>query len=272
MAPADFPAQAASSGGRPGGRRSGAQVSADQFHTQATSFGAAAAEYERGRPPYPPEAIDWLLPPGAARVADIGAGTGKLTKQLHDRGVEVIAIEPLAGMRERLRLAVPGVTVLAGTAEQIPLADGSVDAVLMAQAWHWVTPQQAVPEVARVLTPGGRLGVLWNLRDERDDLVARLSTIMQSWESPDHGGHRPDFGSPFGPVERLDVEWVYRLSPDAMIDYVASRSYIITMAEPQRAQVLASVRELAATHPSLDGATEVSLPQVTRCSRADLPS
>lgn len=268
MAPADIPAQAASSGDR----QLDVQVSADQFHAQARSFGAVAAAYERGRPPYPPEAIDWLLPPGATRVADVGAGTGKLSKQLRDRGVEVIAVEPLAGMREQLRQAAPGVTVLAGTAEQIPLADGSVDAVLMAQAWHWVEPKRAVPEVARVLAPGGRLGVLWNLRDERDGLVARLSTIMQSWESPDHGGHRPDFGSPFGPVERLDVEWVYRLSPDAVLDYVGSRSYVITMAEEQRAQVLASVRELVATYPSLQGATEVSLPQVTRCSRADLPS
>ncbi|HEY7433465.1 MAG TPA: class I SAM-dependent methyltransferase [Streptosporangiaceae bacterium] len=241
-------------------------------HGQATSFGAAAAEYERGRPPYPAAAIDWLLPPGAARVADVGAGTGKLTKQLRERGVEVIAVEPLAGMREQLRRAVPGVAVLAGTAEQIPLADGSVDAVLVAQAWHWVTPGRAIPEVARVLSPGGRLGVLWNLRDERDGLVARLSTIMQSWESPDAGGHQPDFGEPFGPVERLDVEWVFRLSPGALVDYVASRSYIITMEPQQRAHVLDSVRELVATYPSVAGASEVSLPQVTRCSRADLPS
>jgi SAM-dependent methyltransferase len=272
MTPADIPAQAASAGDQPGGRPLDVEPPAAGRHTHARSFGAAAAEYERGRPPYPPEAIDWLLPADATRVADVGAGTGKLSKQLRERGVEVIAVEPLAGMREQMRRAAPGVTVLAGTAEQIPLADGSVDAVLIAQAWHWVEPGRAVPEVARVLAPSGRLGVLWNLRDERYDLVARLSTIMQSWESPDTGGHRPDFGAPFGPTERYDVEWVYRLSPDAVVDYVASRSYIITMAEEQRARVLDSVRELIATHPSLDGATEVSLPQVTRCSRADLPT
>ena len=105
---------------------------------QATSFGAAAGAYERGRPPYPAEAIDWLLPPGAARVLDVGAGTGKLTRQLAARGLDVVAVEPLPGMREQLARAVPGVPVHPGTAEDIPLPDGSVDAVLAAQAWHWV--------------------------------------------------------------------------------------------------------------------------------------
>jgi SAM-dependent methyltransferase len=268
MPPADTPTPA----GAPTDRQFDIRPPARHRDVQARSFGAAAAEYERGRPPYPAEAIDWLLPPGAARVADVGAGTGKLTKQLRERGVEVIAVEPLAGMREQLRRAVPDVAVLAGTAEQIPLADGSVDAVLVAQAWHWVDPARAIPEVARVLSPGGRLGLLWNLRDERHDVMARLSAIMQSWESPDSGGRRPSIGEPFGPAERFDVEWVFRLSPGAVVDYVASRSYIITMEEPRRVSVLASVRELLASHPELAGRDEVGLPQVTRCSRADLPA
>src|SRR5580692_7460527 len=111
---------------------------AAQHKRQASSFGAAAATYERGRPPYPPEAVDWLLPDGATRVLDLGAGTGKLTRQLHDRGLDVIAVEPSAGMREELTRAVPGVAAYAGSAEEIPLPGSSVDAVLVAQAWHWV--------------------------------------------------------------------------------------------------------------------------------------
>ena len=129
--------------------------SADQLQRQASSFGAAADAYERGRPPYPPEAVDWLLPEDASRVLDLGAGTGKLTRQLRGRGLDVVAVEPSAGMREQLARAVPDVAVYAGTAEEIPLPDGSVDAVLVAQAWHWVDRSRAVPEVARVLVPGG---------------------------------------------------------------------------------------------------------------------
>ena len=249
---------------------------------QARSFGAAAAEYERARPPYPPAAVDWLLPPAAAstvgpeqaaRVADVGAGTGKLTRQLRDRGVAVIAVEPLREMREQLRRAVPGVAVLAGTAEQLPLAGGSVDAVVFGQAWHWVDPARAVPEAARVLAPGGRLGMLWNFRDERDDVCARISAIMHRWDAADiaSGGSAPEVGPPFGPEERLEVAWVYRLPARALVDYVASRSYIITMPEAERAAVLDAVRGLLATHPALAGRAEVSLPQVTRCIRAALP-
>jgi SAM-dependent methyltransferase len=246
----------------------------ETYRAQAASFGAAAAEYERGRPPYPPRALDWLVPAGAVRVADIGAGTGKLSRQLLGRGLAVIAVEPLAGMREQLRRTVPEAAVVAGTAEQIPLADHTVDAVLLAQAWHWVEPARAVPEVARVLAPGGRLGLLWNFRDERDAVSAQLSTIMGSRESagPAICGLEPEVGPPFGPLERFEVGWVYRLSPAALVDYVASRSYVITKPEPQRAAMLDDVRRLLVTHPALAGSGLVSLPQLTRCYRANLPA
>jgi SAM-dependent methyltransferase len=244
---------------------------ADERHIQARSFGSAAAVYERGRPPYPEQAIEWLLPPGAARVADLGAGTGKLTRQLARRGLDVIAVDPSAGMREELRRAVPGVAVTDGTGERIPLAGHSVDAVLAAQAWHWVDPTLAVPEVARVLVPGGRLGVLWNLRDERTGWVAELSALMHVHEPPDAEMHEPDFGPPFGPVERRDVEWVFELDRGALTDYVASRSYVIRLPEAERAALLADVRRLLDTHPALAGAERISMPQITRCTRADLP-
>lgn len=243
---------------------------------QAASFGAAAGAYERGRPPYPPEAIDWLLPAAARQVLDLGAGTGKLTRQLCGRGLAVTAVEPSAGMREQLRQAVPGAAVQAGTAEQIPLAGQSVDAVLVAQAWHWVDPLRAVREVARVLRPGGRLGLLWNIRDEREDWVARLGAIMRRAEGRQPGSttvsSNPQVGPPFGSLQRLDVEWVHRPSPAALVDMVASRSYIITMPDAGRAAVLDGVRDLLRTHPALAGADEVGLPYITRCSRTDLPA
>src|SRR5262249_1080961 len=133
----------------------------DPRPARAVSCGAVADAYERGRPPYPPEAIDWLLPAGAARVLDVGAGTGKLPRQLAGRGLDVTAVEPSEGMRAQLRRAVPGVRALAGTAERIPLPDRSVAAVLVAPALHWVDPAAAVPEVARargVPEGGGVLG------------------------------------------------------------------------------------------------------------------
>ncbi len=241
---------------------------------QASSFGAAAAEYERGRPPYPPQAIDWLLPAGAARVVDLGAGTGKLTRQLRARGLDVTAVEPSAEMRGKLRDAVPGIPVLTGTAECIPLDDHSAGVVLVAQAWHWVEPAAAVPEVARVLVPGGHLGLLWNIRDERVDWVAQLGVILRDHEGPhprsDAFSEAPPVGPPFGPVERFDVEWAHRLPADALVDMVASRSYVITRPAAERAAVLDEVRHLLGTCPALAGADEIALPYVTRCSRAEL--
>src|SRR5215472_14819764 len=238
---------------------------------RAVSFGAIAGAYERGRPPYPFQALDWLLPPGAARVLDLGAGTGKLTRQLRDRGLDVIAVEPSAGMREELHRAVPGVAVLAGTAEEIPLADGTVDMVIVAQAWHWVDPALAVPEAARVLAPGGRLALAWNRRVEDEQWVADLSAIIGSRGTPGSSRHFPEIGPPFGPAERRSVEWVHRLSRAEMTDWVASRSYVITLPDERRGAVMGQVRDLLGTHPALAGEDEIALNMVTRCSRADLP-
>lgn len=242
---------------------------------QATSFGAAAAAYERGRPPYPAGAIDWLLPPGAARVLDVGAGTGKLTRQLAQRGLDVAAVEPLAGMREQLAAAVPGVPVYAGSAERIPLPDRSVDAVLLAQAWHWVDPARAVPEVARVLVPGGRLGLVWNLRDERAGWVRQLGRILADPGDTDQAGRsgtssiRGISSPPFGPLQHHTVEWAHRLTRDQLLDMVSSRSYIITLPAAQRAHVLAAVGRLADTHPELAGRAELVLPYRTECFRTE---
>jgi SAM-dependent methyltransferase len=244
----------------------------DEWHRQqANSFGAVADVYERGRPSYPAEAIDWLVPAHATRVADVGAGTGKLTRQLRERGLDVIAVEPSAGMREELRRAVPGVAVLAGTAEQIPLADGAADLVIVAQAWHWVDPVRALPEVARVLAPGGRLALMWNRRVEDEPWVAELSTIIGSRGTPGSSRHFPEIGPPFASVERRSVAWTYRLSRAGMTDWVASRSYVITLPDERRHAVMGQVRDLLETHPTLAGEDEIALNMMTRCSRADLP-
>ncbi len=155
-------------------------------------------------------------------MLDLGAGTGKLTRELAARGLAVTAVDPSDGMLTELRRVLPAVPARAGSAEAIPLPADSVDAVLVGQAWHWVDRSRAVPEVARVLRPGGRLGLLWNLRDERTDWVRRLGEIMQS---PDQG-RDTDVGPPFGPSEIRDFPWTHRIGRDQLLDLVASRSYI----------------------------------------------
>ncbi|WP_432495567.1 class I SAM-dependent methyltransferase [Kineococcus gypseus] len=233
--------------------------------SQGRSFGAAAAVYERARPGYPDEALDWVLPPGARRVLDLGAGTGKLTRQLVARGLEVVAVEPTAGMREQFRAVLPGVELLEGTGEEVPLPDGDVDAVLVAQAWHWVDPERAAPEVARVLRPGGWLGLLWNVRDPSVDWVAQLDRTLPGAGEEHLGSLAPRVGPPFGPVERYDVRWSRPTTVEALLELTASRSWVITLDEDGRREVLEDVRRQAEAR--LRSAGSLEMPYVTRCSR-----
>jgi SAM-dependent methyltransferase len=233
------------------------------------SFGAQAAAYERGRPSYPPEAIDWLLPANVRDVLDLGAGTGKLTTRLVERGLDVVAVDPVPEMLEVLKGSLPETPALLGTAEEIPLADDSVDAVLVAQAWHWFDLDRAVSEVARVLRPGGRLGLVWNTRDERSGWVKDLGHIIGHENDP--FTDRVSLPAPFAGVERHHVEWTSYLTPQALIDLVASRSYCITSPTEVRTRTLDRVRELLGTHPALVNSSGLALPYVTVCIKATLP-
>jgi SAM-dependent methyltransferase len=235
---------------------------------RSLSFGAEAAAYERGRPSYPPEAIDWLLPPGARDVLDLGAGTGKLTTRLVERGLDVVAVDPIPEMLELLSGSLPDTPALLGTAEDIPLPDDSVDAVLVAQAWHWFDTDLAVKEIARVLRPGGRLGLVWNARDERLGWVKDLGRII-GHEDAQFNRSTP-LPAAFTDIEQHSVEWTNYLTPQALIDLVASRSYCITSPENVRTRTLEQVRELLATHPALANTEGLALPYVTVCIRATL--
>src|SRR6201991_3834035 len=237
-------------------------------HDRSLSFGSAAAAYERGRPSYPPDAIDWLLAAGARGVLELGAGTGELTPRLVERGLDVVAVDPIAEMLEMLRKSLPETPALLGTAEEIPLADNSVDAVLVAQAWHWFNPAQAIPELARVLRPGGRLGLVWNTRDERLGWVKDLGRIIGHEDDP--LSHKVALPEPFTDVARHHFEWTSYLTPQALIDLVASRSYCITSPEKVRSRTLDEVRELLSTHPALANTTGLALPYVTVGIRATL--
>lgn len=236
---------------------------------RATSFGAVAETYERSRPSYPDEALDWLLPPGARRVLDLGAGTGKLTRSLVARGLEVVAVEPTPGMRGQFARVLPDVELLDGTGEAIPLPDASVDAVLMAQAWHWVDPDTASPEVARVLRPGGRLGLLWNVRDAGVEWIAQLDRLLPGPGEEQLGSLAPRVAAPFGPVERYDVRWSDPVTVESLLDLTRSRSWVIALDETHRERVLEDVRAQAQAH--LEETGTLALEYVTRCSRARRP-
>ena len=241
----------------------------------ARSFDRVAGTYARARPGYPAAALDWLLPAGARRVLDLGAGTGKLTASLLDRGLEVTALEPSPQMLAELRRELgdrPRLRALEGSAESIPLADASVDAVLVAQAWHWVDPARAVPEVARVLAPGGRIGLVWNRRDERSPWAAALGRIVVQ-PAARTSADDPRVGAPFGPPERFDTDpWIEEMTPDRLLEMVTTRSYVIVQRPAAREALLGRVRELLRDHPDLAGRERIEMVYVTECVRADLPA
>ena len=155
------------------------------------SFGSVAADYDRYRPAPPPQALDWLIPPDATAVLDLAAGTGAVTRLLIGRAARVVAVEPDERMRAVLAARCPEAEVLEGRGEDIPLPDASVDAVVIASAWHWLDPDRAVPEITRVLRPGGNLGVIWVSRDSRVGWVAEFNALMREAREADRAPDRP---------------------------------------------------------------------------------
>ncbi|WP_144877125.1 class I SAM-dependent methyltransferase [Microbacterium sp. 1.5R] len=238
----------------------------------STSFGAEAHNYELGRPDYPFDAVAWMLDPMRAdsrRIADVGAGTGKLTRVLAKApDAEIVAIDPDPEMLAALRGAVPGVPTFVGAAESLPLPDASVDAVVLGQAWHWVDPVLGSAEVGRVLRDGGVLGLIWNIRDERVDWVRRLTEIM-------HGSHAeimlagggPEVAPPMGALEEQTWEWARPITRDLLHRMASSRSYIITAPDDEKQRIRLSMDALF-DELGLDGEATIDLPYVTRAFRS----
>ncbi len=237
----------------------------DRHAAHAASFTHHADEYAAVRPGYPPAAVDLLVPAGSRDGLDLAAGTGKLTAALVERGLRVVAVEPAAGMREQLAHALPGVELHAGTAEAIPLPDASVDVVTVAQAWHWFDEPTAAAEVARVLRPGGTLGIVWNDRDEDVPWVGAYGALLHEAAGPQLARDtHPVPGDAFTDVLRTDVRWNHVLTPDELVRLAGTRSYAIVLPPDERAALLDRVRTLVTTHPDLAGRTRVPVPYVTR--------
>ncbi|MFF4878493.1 class I SAM-dependent methyltransferase [Micromonospora sp. NPDC000668] len=241
-------------------------------HTHALSFGAAASDYDRFRPTYPEEAVRWALDGlnDAAQVVDLGAGTGILTRVVRALGHQVQPVEPDPGMRAQLDAATPGLTALAGSAESVPLPDGTADAVLVGQAYHWFDKEPAHAEVARVLRPGGTFAPIWNVRDDRAaNWIAELSRIADLRDnSGDLLQQVTGFGPAFGPVELAQFAHRTRLTPEQLLGMVRTRSYWLTASPQERDEVDRKVRDLLASHPDLAGRETIELPYRTLVFRA----
>ena len=230
-----------------------------------TAFAAVADAYERARPGYPEEAVRWLVGDEPADVIDVGAGTGKLTRLLDALGHRVTAIEPLAEMRAELGAAVPGVPVLAGAAEALPLPDGSADIVTCGQAFHWFDHSRSVPELARVLRANGRLALVWNSRDDSDAWVARLSEIIGN-ETVQESDLDPVVESGlFGPVETARFAFAHVLDRAGLLDLIVSRSYCAKLPPEGRKPILEAVGRL---YDETAGPNGVRVAYVTECFRS----
>jgi len=236
----------------------------------ARSFGSEAARYDQARPSYPAAALDLVLAgrvagaeQGARRLLDIGAGTGKLTALLLDRGAEVVAVEPDPQMLAVLAGRLPQVRALPGRAEDIPLPDGSVDAIVAGQAFHWFARPEVDGEFARVLRPGGVVGLLWNIPDRGLEWVAELYRATGQPQLVGSGRFDPLDAELFGPPEQASVPSEHRLAgPGGLRDLVHTWSWVITRSGAEREAIDQRLRILISRYAELQGPV-VRFPQRT---------
>jgi SAM-dependent methyltransferase len=260
-----------------------AETSAEEKIRHGSSFGAAAGAYAEYRPSYAEDAVRWALEPvwsrRPLRVVDLGAGTGKLTQTLVGLGAEVTAVEPDPDMLAELRQQMPGVGAVPGRAEQIPVPDASVDAVVAGQAMHWFDMARALPEIARVLTPGGVLAGLWNMDDDDVDWVAeltamskRLTTITRRrWREGQAQAGLDNLATAgaglFEPGEVREFPNAQRHTADTLVASLATHSNVLVLEETERAAKISQLRQFLASRPET-AAGEFTLPAATAVLRA----
>lgn len=237
---------------------------------RALTFGSAAEEYARWRPGYPAEAVEWLAPPPPARVADVGAGTGLLTSELVARGLSVEAVEPDPRMLAVLRRDIPAAIAHEAASDAMPFEDGSLDAVLVAEAWHWFPVDSTIAEVRRVLKPGGWLGLVWN-----------IVTPAEWWEfdvariDPDKKGVDEDSPTPAAPpspfpeseLETARFRWSWEITPDHFVAQLATNSAVLAMSPEDRAIPLDAARDVLQRACEERGAATLPFQHVAACMR-----
>ena len=238
------------------------------------TFGAHATAYERARPAWPEAAAHWLVPEGAELVVELGAGTGKLTRAVSALGTRVVAVEPDPRMLSVLQgLGLEGVD---GSAEAIPFDDGVADAVVAGSSLHWFELEHALPEIRRVLSPGGRFAFGWNHRDDRNPTVARMGEAVYAaqarrpgprWRSRDWTAELTDSGL-FQDVEHARFEHTHELPREALADHLLSYSGVAALPEDERKRVFGAVAEALDADPSLRDGETLRLPFVVAAFRA----
>ena len=248
------------------------------YEQRRMSFGSAARDYAQFRPGYPPAAVDWVLAAGVGhinRVVDVGAGTGALTAELVGRSLDVDAIEPDAAMLTELGERVSQARRHVASAEDIPLPAACADALVVAQAWHWMNAHTAAREFARVVRPGGALGVVWNVRLLECDWMRELGALIGGEDSmqaavrvriESHDDDAIVLGEHWSLPERGEFRHHVEMTADSLVRLVDTYSYV--RLRDDRDEVLAQVHRIATEHPDLAGHATFAMPYVTVAYRA----
>jgi SAM-dependent methyltransferase len=252
-------------------------MAAEHADVRALSFGSIAEEYDRYRPGPPPQAVEWVLDGRRGLAAEVGAGTGALTRELVRRMDRVVAVEPDRRMGGVLAARVMGVPVVVGRAEELPLVEGIADAVVGSSMWHWVEPERGAREAARALRPGGVLGLMWSGPDRSEEWLAELiagpgvdgtALAAQSAERAQrHQVHLPA-DAPFSQPERTTVRWRETFTTRQLVGLAGTYSGFIVLTAAERARVRADLADFVLNHPLLAGRQEVELPMRCHCWRA----
>jgi SAM-dependent methyltransferase len=249
-------------------------MSQPSLEDRRLSFGQAAVEYATYRPSYPRAAVDWLLD-GATRrvidVADVGAGTGALSSVLVDCGLDVTAFEPDPAMMRELAIRVPSAARIETTAENLLVADGTFDALTVAQAFHWFDAAVAAKEFARVVRPGGVIGLLWNHSDDRVAWMAAMRHIVEGevWRSNDPDEATAELATYFPAIQWAEFAHHVAMTPETIVGLVRTFSFV--RLAPDRDQRLDALRELLASHPDTRGRELIDVPYVTSTYRVRRP-
>lgn len=239
----------------------------------SSGFEAAADEYEAARPEIPEVALRFLTEQlclrASSRILDVGAGTGKITRALARTYQNIIALEPVQAMRQKIHMFAPNTRVIGGVTEAIPLENVSVDAVVAGNSFHWFANATALQEIARVLKPEGRIGLLWTVRDESVDWVAELIHIMDR-----HRGYTPGYregkwaailaqSERFRRVGQKSFQFSQRTNRKTVTDRVASMSFIQQLSPGERQKILEEISTILRKSSSTEWGADVEFPYRT---------